>query len=195
MKSGSHSSPPKRKNGKRSWRVPFIEGLRQTGNVAFAARQAGITRRRAYMVFHESDVFRKQWEDAVKDSDDRLEQEALRRAVAGIENPVWMKDENGKPTRVDVVKSYSDVLLMFLMKARNPQKYRDNYRIETVGPGGGPVQIEAKNFNVNVAFDWDGFAKLCGSVRIGHNGDGAEQSLHQANADTEAGPVPVTRLP
>ena len=56
-----------------------------------------------------------------------------RRAVEGVEEPVgWYKGEAG-----GVVRKYSDTLLIFLLKGRKPEMYRERY--EHSGPGGRPV--------------------------------------------------------
>ncbi len=58
---------------------------------------------------------------------DRLEDEAWRRAVEGVEEPVgWYKGKQG-----GVVHRYSDTLLIFLMKGLMPERYGD--RVEVGG--------------------------------------------------------------
>lgn len=49
-----------------------------------------------------------------------LEREAWRRAREGIAEPVF---QHGK--QVGTIQRYSDNLLMFLLKARAPERYRD----------------------------------------------------------------------
>ena len=41
-------------------------------------------------------------------------------------------DDHGKP-RVATIKKYSDTLAIFLLKAHNPDKYRENSKIELAG--------------------------------------------------------------
>ena len=112
----------------------FIEELRATGVVAAACQAAGISRgtaenyRRAYPDFAE------QWEEARLDAADALEQEARRRAVEGVEEPIFYKGEE-----VGYVTKYSDSLLTTLLKANNPTKFRDNTSLELTGKDGGPV--------------------------------------------------------
>lgn len=48
--------------------------------------------------------------------------------------------EDGKP-RIATVKKYSDTLAIFLLKAHDPQKYRENQKIEMSGPNDGPIEI------------------------------------------------------
>jgi hypothetical protein len=54
-------------------------------------------------------------------------------------------DEEGRP--IGPLKPLyetkrSDNLLMFTLKARRPDKFRDNSRVEMTGAGGGPVKLE-----------------------------------------------------
>lgn len=63
-----------------------------------------------------------------------LEAEARRRAMDGVDEPVYHKGEV-----VGHVRKYSDTLLIFLLKAHRPHKYRDNYKIEH----GGQVEVTA----------------------------------------------------
>jgi len=49
-----------------------------------------------------------------------LEQEAWRRARDGVAEPVY---QHGK--QIGTIQRYSDNLLMFLLRARAPERYRD----------------------------------------------------------------------
>ncbi len=51
-----------------------------------------------------------------------LEDEVLRRAMHGVDKPVFHKGEV-----VGSIKEYSDNLAMFTLKGRRPEKYRDRY--------------------------------------------------------------------
>ena len=57
------------------------------------------------------------WDDAYDAGNDRLEDEAHRRAVDGVERPVTYRGEV-----VGSVREYSDVLLMFLLRGRRPDR-------------------------------------------------------------------------
>ena len=60
-----------------------------------------------------------------------LETEARRRAMAGVDKPIFYKGQ-----AVTCVRAFSDGLLMFLLKAKRPDIYRDR------GPSGsGPVPV------------------------------------------------------
>jgi hypothetical protein len=64
-----------------------------------------------------------------------LEAEAYRRGHGGVDEPVF---HGG--SQVGTIRKYSDTLLMFLMKGANPNTYRDTWRGELSGPGGGPIR-------------------------------------------------------
>lgn len=66
-----------------------------------------------------------------------LEQEVKRRALMGTREPIVYKGEVTGYRR-----KKSDNLLMFILKGREPEKYRDNARIEVTGEGGGPIEVE-----------------------------------------------------
>ena len=55
-----------------------------------------------------------------------LEPEAIRRAVEGVEKPVYQGGE-----LVGYVREYSDTLLIFLLKGGKPHKYRENIKIDS----------------------------------------------------------------
>jgi hypothetical protein len=54
-----------------------------------------------------------------------LEDEARRRAYEGWEEPVWHKGVN-----CGTVRKFSDTLLIVLLKAHMPEKYRENIKID-----------------------------------------------------------------
>ena len=58
---------------------------------------------------------------------EELEAEVYRRAVIGVERPITVAGE-----RV-MVREYSDRLLMFLLKAEKPEKYRDRREVKHSG--------------------------------------------------------------
>lgn len=60
------------------------------------------------------------WAAALEHGTDALEDEAVRRAVEGVIKPVF---HQGK--RVGTLRVYSDSLLMFLLRARRPEKFAD----------------------------------------------------------------------
>ncbi len=78
---------------------------------------------------------------------DALASEARRRAVEGVLKPVYYK---GK--LVGFIREYSDTLLMFLMKAAMPEKYRDNVRAKSTTPNDLAERVAAGRARAAAAF-------------------------------------------
>lgn len=115
----------------------FLELFRQTGNVTTAAEAIGLNRATPYKWREKDPEFAAAWDMAVEEAADRLEQEAWRRAVEGVEEPVY---QGGK--LVGKVRKYSDTLLIFLLKGNRPEKYADRVKQEISGPAGGPIEMK-----------------------------------------------------
>ena len=129
----------KRRSGKKSWREPFLKMLAKSGNVLLACQSSAVTRSSAYKEKSLNRAFSAQWDEAMAKAVDFLEATAWKRATTGTMEPVWMKDEHGRPVKVDSVPRMSDTLLIFLLKAHRPQMYRETFRSEVSGPGGSPL--------------------------------------------------------
>jgi len=102
----------------------FLKALAETGSVATSAALAGTSRTRVYELRKADQEFAGAWEDAEEIATDRLEEEARRRAVKGVEEPLvsagkLVRDENGQPI---TVTRYSDSLLLALLKAHRPPR-------------------------------------------------------------------------
>ena len=100
------------------WRGPFLTVLAKSANVSFAAKKVGISRQAAYHAYDGDHEFKAQWDMAIEEACDVLEEEARRRAL-----------------------KQSDTLLIFLLKAHRPHKYRE------------VIQSESKNMNLNMNSD------------------------------------------
>lgn len=122
---------------KKAWQGRFLKELCKTGNVQSSCRKAKVTRQNAYLARKADVVFAAAWEEAIEIATEALELEARRRAERGVLEPIYYQGE-----RVGAVRKYSDTLLIFLLKAHRPEKYRDNVRHEVGGPGGGPIEIK-----------------------------------------------------
>lgn len=90
------------------------------GTPTKAARAIGIDRRTAYNWRNEDDEFRAAWDSAVAEGTDGIEEEATRRAVEGVERPVFQGGEC-----VGHIQEYSDGLMTTILKGRRPEVYRD----------------------------------------------------------------------
>lgn len=112
----------------------FLDALRQGYSVTHAATLIGLRRETLYRARHRDAAFAAAWDDASESGADRLEDEALRRAVEGhrTEKTVTsagrvLRDEHGNVLK-DVTIDYSDTLLIFLLKGRRPDKYAERHR-------------------------------------------------------------------
>jgi hypothetical protein len=106
--------------------VRFLKALAETGSVATSAAVAGTSRTRVYELRKTDPAFASAWEDSEEIAADRLEEEARRRAIKGVEEPLvssgkLVRDENGQPI---TVTRYSDNLLLALLKAHRPRPER-----------------------------------------------------------------------
>jgi hypothetical protein len=123
-----------RKKGGPDWKPKFLEALRETGLVKDACAAAAVGRSTVYEARQQDEDFALAWHDIEEETTERMEREAIRRAADGVERPVHYKGE-----RVDSVTEYSDTLLIFMLKARRPEVYRETTRHEHTGPDGGPI--------------------------------------------------------
>ncbi len=116
----------------------FLEVLAETANVSKAAKAIKMARQYMYQVREQDEEFAAAWDEAVKLGTSALEDEAVRRAKDGTLKPVFYRGE-----KVGSVREYSDTLLIFLLKARDPEKYADRVKQELTGKNGGPLQSVA----------------------------------------------------
>src|SRR6516164_3276176 len=104
-----------------------------------AAEQVGITSKTVIEWRKTKTEFAQAEKEAKEKAFGIMYQEARRRAVLGVDSGrrlfVWMKDgrevlpkTRGAKRVPKVIRQYSDVLLMFLMKAVHPE-YRENYNV------------------------------------------------------------------
>jgi hypothetical protein len=118
-------------------REKFLTELRRRGNVADAVRAAGFGRTCAYEHRQADPAFAAAWDLAVEEAADGLEAEAWRRAVEGTARPVYHRGRE-----VGEVREYSDTLLVHLLKAHRPEKYRERVAAELSGPQGGAIRLD-----------------------------------------------------
>lgn len=102
------------------------------GNVTMAAKRAGVSRNSVYYQRKVDPDFDAAMEEAIEVAIAKLENEARRRAVDGVDKPVYQQGQ-----LVGHVTEYSDKLLEMLLRAHRPEKYRDNNST----PGGVTVNI------------------------------------------------------
>ena len=90
------------------WVPLFLDSLADDGLVTHACAVAGITKAVAFALKNQDEKFAEDWDAAIAASVDKLELEARSRAL-----------------------SYSDTLLIFLLKGNNPEKFADKVTLRT----------------------------------------------------------------
>jgi hypothetical protein len=118
-------------------REKFLMALAERGHVGESATAVGIDRSTVYAWRKEDPAFEAAYQSALDQSVTQLEDEARRRAHDGWEEPVWHLGQ-----QCGTVRKFSDTLLIFLLKANKPEKYRETSRHEITGANGGPVKYE-----------------------------------------------------
>jgi len=91
----------------KDWKPRFLKALAETGMVSEAARRAGVDRTYTYRARAADEKFAQSWADVEEEATEQLEQEAITRALDG-----------------------RDPLLMFLLRSRRPDTYRDRTTLD-----------------------------------------------------------------
>jgi hypothetical protein len=123
--------------GDDGWQTQFLTELAARGNISESAKVAGITRQHAHRWYREHKEFATQWDEAIEVANDALEREAWRRAVEGVDEPVFFQG-----SQCGEIRKYSDQLLTTLLKANRASKFRDNSKVEVTGKDGAPFVIK-----------------------------------------------------
>ena len=102
----------------------FLKALSDTGSVITAVAVAGTSRTRVYELRKADPALASAWAEAEEIAADRLLDEARRRAVEGVAEPLvsagkLVRDDSGQPI---TVQRYSDSLLVALLKAHGPPR-------------------------------------------------------------------------
>ena len=138
MKDGRMESLPEMKSKPGTIRTAavrrkFLKALAMTASVSAAAKHIRVCRNALYEWRKDDPSFRVEWDEAVELGTDALEDEAVRRAYDGTLKPVYY---GGK--KVGTVREYSDSLLVFMLKARRPEKFRERFDID---PGNRFIEL------------------------------------------------------
>ena len=104
----------------------FLAALADGHSVREASRRSGLDWGVAYRHRKRDAEFDRAWVEAYESGTQVLEEEAFRRAVHGVERPVF---SGGK--QVGTVTHYSDRLLILMLKARRPSVYREQKPAKT----------------------------------------------------------------
>ena len=121
----------------------FLEKYIDIGDITLTAKVTGIDRSTHYKWLEEDPEYQLNFAAADKQALDVLESEAYRRAVKGVNKPIYYKGQ-----RCGYVREYSDSLLIFLLKGNAPEKYRERH--ELVGANGKPL-LDIKEVEVRLS--------------------------------------------
>ena len=163
------------------WVKPFLDELTASGNVSGSARAVGVNSTTVYALRAKDADFAAAWEQALEDATDELEQEARRRAVRGVQEPVvyqgqltpvWKRDASGQP----VLEVYDEAGNTRPVQETDPDgrpvwltvtKHSDALlalllkgrrkrvfadRTEVTGADGGPVVMDKTKRNARLAY-------------------------------------------
>lgn len=113
---------------RRDWKPAWLTAFEQHGTVSAACSEVGVGRTTVYEARQQDEAFALAWHDLEEATTERMEREALRRGVEGVKSDIFYRDQViGEETK------YSDTLLIFMLKARKPDVYRENVRVEHTG--------------------------------------------------------------
>ena len=98
----------------------FFHHLGRTGSVTIAAERAQLRRSSLYQRRQDDEAFAERWARALDLGVERLQDNAMHRAMNGTEKPVF---RNGQ--KVGAVQQFDNRLLQFLLKAHRPDLYGD----------------------------------------------------------------------
>lgn len=110
------------------WDQFFEAVITSGGNVSRACERVKISRVRIYEKRDSDPEFAARLELAKERGVDVLEDEAVRRAFEGVEEPVGFF----QGVSYEVRTNYSDALIQFLLKGNRPNKYRERISTENV---------------------------------------------------------------
>ena len=112
-------------------RARVIEEFAKCGRVDLACEIVGVSRDAHYRWLQEYPEYRRDFEASREKLSDLLEGECIRRAFLGVEKPVTVAGQR------EVIREFSDQLLMFWLKARNRKVFGEK-RDDTLEVAGQP---------------------------------------------------------
>jgi len=115
----------------------FLAAYAESASVTKAAKACGISRETHYE-WKKEPHYAAAFKEAELRAGDALEDEAVRRAKAGVLEPKFVSKGFGKGNTRYLIRKYSDRLLLALLQVKK-REYKPN--AELTGPGGGPVAV------------------------------------------------------
>ncbi|EPO4284805.1 hypothetical protein ACUARH_001809 [Pseudomonas aeruginosa] len=120
----------------------FLQVLEDTASPKQAAQVCGISRRLAFEYKQKDLEFRRRWEQSIQIAMDALLEEAYRRAVVGVDEPViyqgqvsMTRDALTGEERALTVKKHSDRLLEVMLKFHYGDEMAERLRVKVEDTG------------------------------------------------------------
>lgn len=139
-RTGAIALDPATEKAKRQSR--FLACYAKVGTITGAARAAGIAPGTHYEWLDFDPSYPKRFEAAYEQSMDAAEAELRRRGIQGVQEAIYYQGEV-----VGYKRNYSDACLIFLLKNRRPEVFRDVTAL--TGADGGPLSISWDTTPVN----------------------------------------------
>jgi hypothetical protein len=112
--------PKRDKRSKAKKQADFLMKLVEYVSFGRACRLAKVPRGAVYIWLKDDAAFKEKYNEACFAALQSLEDEAIRRAFEGLGKHVYYQGQ-----KIGTVREFSDTLLMALLKAKAPGKYRD----------------------------------------------------------------------
>lgn len=129
------------------WQERFLEAYEQNGNSAITCKIVGVGRETVRRERQRDEGFAVRYADAKAVAVDIAEAELRRRALTGTPTTKTVRkiDSKGEIIEETVTESnyISTAALIAYLRANHPA-YREQWKIEHVGDGGGPIKIEVE---------------------------------------------------
>lgn len=140
----------------------FLRAYATVGTILQASKAAGIARSRHYE-WRGQPEYDAAFNEASEEFTEYLESVAIESATIGLQEPIVyqgqvmyepqrnkdgsLKMKNGVVLYTDkpvTIRKQNPVERIFLLKAKRPDVYRDNAKVEHTGPGGAPLEVTVK---------------------------------------------------
>lgn len=113
----------------------FLTAYVQCGTLSGAQRISGVSRHNHQFWKTSDPAYATRFEEAHETAVDNAEEALRKRGIEGVLEPVFYQGEV-----CGQIRKYSDACLIFYLKGRRGDVFRE--RTEISGPNGGPVQVE-----------------------------------------------------
>ena len=157
-----------------SRKVAFLENFSQVGVIRAAARLTNIDRTTHDRWMAEDPEYAGRFAMAIKNVQDKLEQELIHRGVEGDDTPIVNKE--GEITGYKTQKS--DACLIFSLKGWLPEKYRERIDVQ-----GQHLHVHAIRVLGTEQMDNGSISRVLEAISVPPGGTGMADQVPQGGAD------------